>query len=81
MVRVALPILPVAVSGGLVWAHAGLRAIIRLAQSRKYFIGCLLVFINATVHLAWEIRKRVPSGFHRIYIVGWDFVEGAYGET
>src|ERR1700688_2162980 len=36
--RVALPILPVAVSGGLVCAHALLRTAIMLANTRTYFI-------------------------------------------
>src|ERR1700733_11250674 len=75
IVRVALPIFPVAVSGGLTCAHAGLRATIRLAHTRKYFIGCLLFFIDtsrANVHLVERIRKRVPWRFHFIYIFSWD---------
>src|ERR1700679_1698412 len=40
--RVALPILPVAVSGGLVCAHALLRTAIMLANTRKYFISVCL---------------------------------------
>jgi hypothetical protein len=37
---VALPILPVAVSGGLVCPNAGLSANMRLAQIKKHFM-CL----------------------------------------
>ena len=62
IVNVALPIFPVAVSGGLVCAHAGLRATMRLAQTRKYFIDFLPFFVHAsraTLHVVEKIRKRV----------------------
>src|ERR1700741_4838349 len=82
--KVALPIFPVAVSGGLDCAHAELRASIKLAQTRKYFIDCLLFFIDAsraTVHLVEKIRKRVRQQFHCIYIFGWNCIEGDYGKA
>jgi hypothetical protein len=70
MVNVALPIFPVAVSGGLVCAHAGLSATSRLTHTRKYFIDLLLFFIHAsraTLHVGEKIRKRaevfVDGGF------------------
>jgi hypothetical protein len=47
MVKLALPIFPVAVSGGLVCALARLRATSRLTQTRKYFIDLLLFFIES----------------------------------
>src|SRR5882757_7463922 len=84
IVSVALPIFPVAVSGGLVCAHAGLRATSRLNQTKKCLIDFLLFFVRAsraTLHVVEKIRKRVLDQFHRIYMVSRNCIGGIHGEA
>src|ERR1700733_10197079 len=68
MTSVALPILPVAVSGGLVCAHPVPRAANRTANNKKDFIR---FFLRATLPF-WESGgKRVRCEFDGIYF-SWE---------